>query len=903
MTAPADFSSVSGSVEVWSRRNGSNYTSIDPYAMDPAFRADSVENGTRSRVSTAKLSLNRSLVIRGDITEPNITNEAIFAVVWKQNSTTVPIVLFEGIPNTRHRGVAGGESAGDQADLSLVTAAQLWDQSPESQCSGRMVLKPSPTVDRYMLAREEGLPLIFNEGGRPNRSVKTFSDATGIAFGGPPAPEDVHYFAEGYDYFEPQAGTGVDQARKIREPRYWTYAQILAYLLAHHAGASTAAGSTFVARNGVKLFFGSPPNTAPTGSLRLQPEWTTLWGAIIGRTQANPSPANANYIYKLEANATGYEDFIGPPPPLPAFSMSPKTLLNQKAITVNCEGQSLLDSIAMVLQMAGLGWYIDSYQPFTNLNTFPADMIHVLRVWTPGGELLQAGSDKGIGPAYQPKLQPWGTEPDTTATAILSKNNVDQMQVNWDAARIVNTPRVKRSATRYEVTMYLRPGWEPIKHRDVFLLDNIHPTAMWTSDPSPVTQKPEIQVAEANAMMALYPGIQRPSVYYNFPPNSNQRIDNLWDALHANGAQTAAFRHVLRKWIVPTDLRYPNDLFKRDTATLIPFGMPWWYGTYKPVDFSAAVSPPGTPQTYPNVLLNPIPGSQNWPLRPRPLGPCLVSGSTGSRLGIKLELSFDSGTSWFEWNGFAALPDECGVMLNYQSPLEVLYPAMPVPVGGTPNQSNNLISAYLRHTLRVRVTGTIEGSETASDKFIILPSQFASGAIQRARLDIRGERFGKDVLLSKHTGRTVDNPHELDPDKTIPNQTPPPTDILDPNAPAFVYRQRDDSVAATYEANRSQAMMGDPKVSGVFVHPWIEVDEAKTLRPGYVVEKIVEAPAAPGGDGRVNWGINFGTQTVAGGSGVLAPHISGIVYTFRAGGFRTQVTTEDWRAIAERGPA
>ena len=290
---------------------------------------------------------------------------------------------------------------------------------------------------------------------------------------------------------------------------------------------------------------------------------------------------------------------------------------------------------------------------------------------------------------------------------------------------------------------------------------------------------------------------------------------------------------------------------------------------YDPANFNDASST--------SFITTPIPGAEEWPARSRPLLPCLVADASGRSVGIVVELSWEEGAdgTWHPWSAFRVLHDECGIMLTYESPYDVVIPKRWTAAAPTMISSWNLFMAMLHHRFRVRVTATIEGSDDAT--FQGLPSGFQSDMSPRSKVTVRRDRYSKRVILSKHADNWVRHPADLEP---------MPAEVL-PTSKVFIFRPQDDTPTMDAEVNRIRAMTGAERMSGTFGIPWIEL----TATPGCVVEEVNESE--PPETGTLPRNLHF--QQDIGDNIKLAPCISGVTYTF-ANENMTLIHIDDWRA-------
>lgn len=208
------------------------------YVTDGAWSAGRVELGSRGRNSEAEISLNMDAVLRGDIDDPQIPIDAIFAIGYKDSAddgSGPGTILFEGCPSWEQRNVA---KEGDTKSLKLQSAMTLWKTNSQSVVVGShfpQILEPE--FINGVMRLDTGVPCVFNPGGVPNRSAFSlkYSTINGVNPFAPPFRNwESHYFVmPGRLDFYP---VGPTQVLGAVPARYWTYAQALAYVLTFWCG-------------------------------------------------------------------------------------------------------------------------------------------------------------------------------------------------------------------------------------------------------------------------------------------------------------------------------------------------------------------------------------------------------------------------------------------------------------------------------------------------------------------------------------------------------------------------------------------------------------------------------------------------------------------------------------------
>jgi len=881
MPAPIDFAGSSGVARVYARRFGNDYSVSFPYETAMEWIARSVELGSRDRLSTATIAINRDLVLRGQITDPVIFSDAVFAVGYKddQDSGSGPgTLLFEGVPQLLERRITHQEDAGD---IQLHHSINLWADAGDSQVIGQYASRINSTPSSGFLINEGDVPCVFNPGGLPNRSIFTAKrtlGAGGVLAFSTGAQFETFYFVSpsGHDiYYRPSAAR-----LESLKARYWTYAQAIGYMLMMVCGAKTAAAVT---RNGVTVDFGEPdPDaTAIFGD--------KLWGVISPYLLAEP----VSESYEAEGGPIDPAQF--------AFDPTPSRRLRAKANNLSIEGMNAIEALALLLHASGLGWWIDSFYQSGSIDTIPSPYTHSFKVFSAGGHAIAGG----VGGLFVPRLQEYGSSiAGQTAGQVLSVNTVASMDASWDYAHIISRPAIVRAPTLYEITINLRPGWRPVHGQNSFFFDKVDPIQNVT-DPgpnSPTINELLLAIAEGRGAFDHWSNDLATILEGDWPDGTLGRQARMANVLHAKGNLASQFYETGRKWVAPTDWTYPTEIFKRVVSGI---NLPDHWEDYSPVDFSIAnrdangivINPlvenaleypiPDTPDPFnPGFFL---PGPETWAQRRRPLSPCLVTDAAERSIGVKVELNFrgletDYAEQWVEWSSFQVLPDELGIMLTYDNPFDVVNPNLNPTVEGSIKWAN-LFMAYIHHQFRVRVTATIE----AGDSPVLRPPAPTSVGLPRERVFIRRDKYRKAAVASQHFNRWVRKREDL-----VIVETPATNDTkLDAAAAKwFLFRPVDDMAAALEESVRIQSLGSVLKSSSKFTIPWVEIG----ARPGLTVHRLEET----GGAGTIPRRVDF--RTIMDNGMELAPHIAGVIVHLGQGGHRTTVLLEDWRALQELGP-
>jgi len=642
MPVPTKRARMAGFTTVYTRFTINGGLALGPWVETPQWKVESIELGSRDRISTATLILNRDYVLRGTLPDPFIQQDSHYLIAYKEsaNAGITPCFLFEGVPSNTSRLISGQPKAStDEGRLELVDSTTLYSSGTNMQIAGRIMISDHTVSSTAVLINDITEPCVFNQNGLPNRSIQTAMDQN-IFLSAP----DMYYFLDndGYGFYNK---TGVIRTRKAH---YWTYAQAIAYVLQYWAGSGlpTSQNDNPGGRNPligtqsnfVHIYYGSPIAIG-------DPNF--LWEVIKGRNTTDA-------LYRLEPLGVLNEGDTPPPQPvLPTLSLDPDVLLRKQINNLSIEGLSVIEALSLILHSAGLGWYIDhKIQQLTP----PDPFVLRYKVWTPGGVL----NPNGVGDLFYPRLQPYQQDiSQQTDVDTLRANNAKDLSLNWDGSHILNKPILIGSPSENEITVELRPGWKPIHDPDIFFLDNINPNASITD--SLGFPHNELSMAYAEAHRAFTAWLGNPEFYTDLDSSNAIRVGFLARMLHAKGDLHNTFPDILRKWILPTDHRYPDPIYRRDgTASS---DMPTYYTTYNPVSFNndATTNPP--PQNL--YMLHPIVGSDSWPAKGYPLFPTVTTDIVGNSLGVVVELSFDKGINWMKWTSFTTLPDELGIMLSF----------------------------------------------------------------------------------------------------------------------------------------------------------------------------------------------------------------------------------------------
>lgn len=841
MPAPTDFAEQSGRFVVYFAR-----TPADPFAKDDRWVARSVQIGSRDRPSTAEIDFDRTRYLEdgAGIQRPHVSQDSRFAVAWNEPGQNGGTLLFDGFMATHPRDDIGTVGASRSSEsINPIDAADTWAHDIASQITGAHFAR-IPQIGEGKIVLDTSMPCVFNPEGLANRSVET-AENTG-AFDLNPQPK-AHYFVspDGFDY-----ATSEDNVTAFKA-RYWTFAQAIAYLLWWWCDATDA---NPVVRNGVSMSFGSDldqPNSSDD----------------LIRSTVTPH-------LQTEVPGEIYEGEQGPPEPAPtAFEVSPERLLSAKVPGIDVTGMNVLDALRVLCEEAGLGFWIDCKQAFGNIDSPPTPIKHFVRVWTPGG-ILNSGNN-GIGQIFLPRLDPHNAPQSSllSATFIADHNSVQAVSVHRDTVGLVNSPVMRRSPSLYEVTIDLRPLWKPI-HPSLTMamnpinayIDNIDSTV--SIEPNVTEEDQAVSDAQAAGYLGTVNAADQLAID---DPDIRKPIAFIAQALNSKGKYGSEYYDVLRKWGIPTDMRYPNNVYARGG------GAPLDFLDYLPVDFSDPNGPLLNPITAAETGAEDSNGAEMWPHRARPFLPLLVEDPGGQTPDTIVEISFDGGNRYYQFDAVTTSPSESALWLNFTTPFDVVPPEADDPEDINTNNESSLIIAYIKHKFRVRITCAIEGSDLTTT---LQAFPLVSSDLLRSRAFLRPQ-YGRTAIASKHKGMTTPAQNSI----SDPNDN----DLLeDDMRKRWIFRPADDTPAMRGEADRIRAYYGDFKASGNLSAYYIDLD----VTPGMVIPRIHEP--APG-TGEIPREYEF--ETVTDNNVRLAPHVVGVVYTMTTGNLSTTIMLEDWRSI------
>jgi len=367
-----------------------------------------------------------------------------------------------------------------------------------------------------------------------------------------------------------------------------------------------------------------------------------------------------------EGNVFTVTDELTADSPGPSDALS--EALRREPVSLTCEATSLVEALPLLAAAAGVHITAET----ENVGGQPVTQ---LRVWA---------SDAG--PQRQLYLVRGGHKADGTArydtagrsvSEILSANNTYRGEVSWDHREIVNSPMVIGDVKRYEMTLPLWPGWSPRIH-----LDNVAPADRAAAKGLALTP---------DAVEILGNEVENFAWFRQY---------------HRHGSEFKYNTDVSRLWVLNEDGYYLGFLYNRNAP----------FDDYQPFDFST-------------VLDSSVTRRGAWMRRTRRLLPTISTSMDGRSLGVWVEISFDSGTTWQQQSsGVRVLEDRAGIYIDCENPTEI------TPTGADP-ESQNLWYAIIDQTFRVRVTAVIESDERVMGSFP--PEGLASPTLQVNAMVVR----------------------------------------------------------------------------------------------------------------------------------------------------------------------
>lgn len=260
-----------------------------------------------------------------------------------------------------------------------------------------------------------------------------------------------------------------------------------------------------------------------------------------------------------------------------------------------------------------------------------------------------------------------------TAREILEANDVNAYTVRVDYRDVVPNLKMIGDVRRYEITTELVPGWPPDSN-----LDNI--------------------VGE-EAILANLVYAEK-----HLPPIDTEALvaDPWYRQYHRSGDQSAMYANVGRRWILNTSGRYratgaiPADSYARTSGHFTAARYAMWEPTN--CGIRDRIIEDGA------VTTKAVEAGQ-WARRPRPFLPCFTADRQRTSLGIVVQVSFDSGSTWHR------IPELCPVALGNDSGIQFTCEDLTRIEEPESTTGKHFWEAIVRDTARVRVTAVIEGDD------------------------------------------------------------------------------------------------------------------------------------------------------------------------------------------------
>ena len=280
-----------------------------------------------------------------------------------------------------------------------------------------------------------------------------------------------------------------------------------------------------------------------------------------------------------------------------------------------------------------------------------------------------------------------------SAAEIFAANNMSAGRVTRDRRDAMRVPLIVGGVKKYEMTVGLVPGWEPVEG-----LDNVAPGDR----------------DQAKATALLPSEVELIGRYTRLIPWFRQ--------YHRDGIDYEVYRDVARKWVLNEHGRYDGARFNRNAP----------FDDYRPFDFAS-------------VCDEHVTTVGAWMRRARRFLPA-ASVTLDGQPTVWVEYSFDSGQTWYgQSEGIVVLSDECGVFLDCDNPCQV------TPEGVWPDEQN-LWFALVDQTFRVRVTAVVE-----SDERLVCVGDMGrvAGVVGSPELDVIYEPAQFDFVSTEHTDNVL----------------------------------------------------------------------------------------------------------------------------------------------------
>jgi len=377
--------------------------------------------------------------------------------------------------------------------------------------------------------------------------------------------------------------------------------------------------------------------------------------------------------------------------------------------------------------------------------TTAADFFFSLRIWPMADNAIgTTGSQMGRAEKFDwprdPPWETWGGAP--PSDKLMAQQNPGETAAFTVDHRATNEVIALDSPKLYEVTMHLRPGWIP------WIMAN-------AGDYHADAQPPAFAVLdEVTAITATIQAYWLDLIDPATDEDDQPVVRSIHDSAHPDHKHVADLGRV---WIFPTDSRRTDPKWQRT------YPLPGWLGwdEYSPISQSLDINVLAITDPYGCALAAAAP----WVSRSRPLGYPISQTHDSGRLPLRLEMKFKDDDEWTPFPGvkITSLDNECGIRISHPNLARLYWPGWednqhfdPVKnVGewceGKEQPNKSFLNAILNRTLRMRVTGTIQG-----DRRLIAWRWSTSGFARPAsriidcggRFTFRDRASGNSVLRS-----------------------------------------------------------------------------------------------------------------------------------------------------------
>lgn len=339
-----------------------------------------------------------------------------------------------------------------------------------------------------------------------------------------------------------------------------------------------------------------------------------------------------------------------------------------------CEATNLLEALTLVTARAGLRFHVET----VNASGLALSQ---LRVWdsSSGGQRhVRMGSK-----VWDPKAVADVAGANESFDSFLERNNTHRGRSSWRRVTWVTSPMVIGGVKKYEISAELVPGWVPVGE-----LDNVASGNVAAMKALALTE----EVVRAGG-----PEVTGSDWYRRF---------------HRRGDDFASYALVARAWVLNESGEYGGATYNRNAP----------FDSYSAFDLASAIGADVT-------------DAGRWMRRRRRLLPFEESGEGKDGEGVVVEVSFDSGQSWWEPGcEIKVMADRCGIRLGCSNPTELGAP-------GTDPAEQNMWFSLIDGTFRVRIRALVE-----SDERIVVSGRVMgagdSGAVARTMLVYRPDDYG-----------------------------------------------------------------------------------------------------------------------------------------------------------------